>query len=293
MDDVLVVIRKNQERTSDVCRAIIEQQVPESQICIVTEKPFYKAVEKTLKSGGFSNRWLIAVDADVLLLPDAISRMCEEASRIKKDFFFYQGAVLDKFFMGYRPAGPHLYNCEHIQRSLELKNGFEQDPRPETFIRSKMKKEGFAYVQDQTVFGIHDFEQYYSDVYKKVFRHAQKHASHRKKIETLFNKFCDVDIDFAVAKLAINEATTNGVDVLLPDQDLDNMARKAIDRLDLSEKISFRPEDNNVATTAADVKANYFTLLGIDEQFLSQQRYFGRFNPYVHRLLKRLPFKFV
>lgn len=290
MDDVVVVIRKNEERTSQVCQQIVAQQVPEKQIHIISEKPFHRAVEETLKAGIHSGRWLIAVDADVLLFPETIAQMVSRANAIKKDFFFYQGAILDKFFLGYRPAGPHLYNCKHMLRALEHKAGFENDMRPESFVRSRMVKEGLAFVQDKTVFGLHDFEQSYSDIYKKIFKHSLKHGMYMKKLSPLFKRFSELDPDFAVALIAIEDAEKYHIEKPPSEQNLDIHAKEALRKLNLIEKSPFKPKGSNSETIASDTKMQYLNALGINEHFLRKQRYFPRFKPYVQSLLDKMPF---
>lgn len=290
MNDVVVVIRKNNERTYEVCRMIIEQRVPENQIYTIEEKPFYRAVEETLKMGIHSSQWLIAVDADVLLFPETISQMVSKANAIKKDFFFYQGAVLDKFFFGYRPAGPHLYNCKHIPRALELKAGFENDLRPESFVRSRMEKDGYRFVQEEVDFGLHDFEQSYSDIYKKIFRHAVKHDRYMKKLAPLYKRFCELDYDFAIACVAIEDSVKYQGENSPSEQELNIRIKEVLQRLGLVEKGPLNLKKISSENVASDVKIQYLNSLNINENFLKKQRYFRRLKSFTQHLLNQLPY---
>lgn len=287
MNDVIVVIRSIGERTTDVCRKIIEDQVPIDNIYNINERPFSEAVKKTLEVGVKSGKWLIAVDADVLLYPDTISRMVEKAKTRKKPFFFYQGAILDKFFFGYRPAGPHLYNCQYMFEALELKSGFENDLRPESFIRDKMEKEGFSFVQDRSIFGLHDFQQSYSGIYKKMFSHALKHKEFMINLKKLFNSFIKLDQDFAVAIAGLKAAESFDGKRKPSEDDLNMMAKEAVTRLGLVEKSEFELATNNTGTVAKEVKEDYLNSLQINERFLAKQRYFPRYQHYIDRLLNQ------
>lgn len=285
------MIRSISERTSEVCQKIVEAQVPIENVYIINEKPFSEAVKKTLEIGAKHGKWLIAVDADVLLFSDSIAQMVERAESFNQDFFFYQGAVLDKFFLGYRPAGPHLYNCRHLTRSLELRKGFENDMRPESYIRSRMVEKGYAYIQDKTVYGLHNFEQSYIDFYKKTHRAFFKDEYFMKKLLRLFKKFNKADLDFAIAEKSILDTLEYKIQKPLHEDELNVMAMKAMGTLNLEEKSKLPVTTVGEGDFSLGLKEQFLEVLDMDENFLAKQRYFPRLNTGISRLFKKLLFK--
>jgi hypothetical protein len=174
-DDVKVVVRSVGERTERACRDILVRQVPEENIVIIHEVPFSEAVRKTFSIGIQENlMWTLAVDADVLLTPNAVDSMIKTAKQKPEHTFVYQGCVLDKLFKDIRPGGPHLYRTALLPRAV----GFisDNDLRPESHSYAKMAEIGFHFYQEPEIYGLHDYEQHTSDIYRKSFLHAKKHS---------------------------------------------------------------------------------------------------------------------
>lgn len=179
IDDVTIVIRAAGERTEASCRAILEAQVAAENVIVIHEKPFRKAVEKNFILGIERNKkWTLAVDADVLLCHDAVVRMINNAARLDDNLYVYHGYVLDKLFATYRHGGPHLYRTDKLPQALEhIKRYDAKVIRPESDVYRAMAKSGYLVTVDKLILGIHDYEQYYSDLFRKSFFHAIKHDS--------------------------------------------------------------------------------------------------------------------
>lgn len=199
-NNVTVVIRSVGERTEDLCREIIGTQIAHQNIFLVREKPFARAVQKTFQIGIDANRtWTMAVDADTLLLPGVLQYVCEYAETQAANLFKAQGLVIDKFLSGPRLAGNHLYRTALLPRALHYIPDSVENIRPETFILKKMIQQGVTVMQADMVFGFHDFEQYYRDIFRKNFLQAKKHARKAKLIKTQWEQLAHSDCDYAIA----------------------------------------------------------------------------------------------
>lgn len=176
--NVAVIIRSVGERTEALCRHLVEQQVPPQHVVVIHERPFSKAVQRSFEIGlDYGLDWTLCVDADVLLREDGIQTLVEAASKLPETTFTFSGCVVDKLLGHSRPGGGHLYRTQHCQSALAFIEESDRQIRPERYIKGQMKEAGFPYVVNkQLVAGVHDFEQYYTDIYRKCFVHAHKHS---------------------------------------------------------------------------------------------------------------------
>jgi hypothetical protein len=199
-NNITVVIRSVGERTEDLCREIIGAQIAQQNIFLVREKPFARAVQRTFQTGiEQGRRWTLAVDADTLLLPGVIQYLCEYAETQGANLFKAQGLIIDKFLSSPRPAGPHLYCTAHLPAALHYIPECVEDIRPETYILKKMKEQGFSVMKADIVIGFHDFEQYYCDIFRKIFLHSKKHTRDLQLLKTQWAQLAHNDYDYAIA----------------------------------------------------------------------------------------------
>ena len=175
--DVTVVIRASGERTEELCKYIVEKQVPKDQVFLINEKPFWKAVQRTFEIGIEDGRkWTLAVDADVLLKEGAVSEMVEQASLEGEGLYIYQGYVEDYVFGEPREGGPHLYSTAWLQSALGVLESNGESLRPESDTYHVLSQRNGAIMKvDDRVFGFHDFFQYKFDLMRKAHIHAIKH----------------------------------------------------------------------------------------------------------------------
>ena len=253
MNDVLVVVRSIGELTEQLCCSIIVEQVGKDNIVIIHEKPFVEAVRKTFELGIASQKkWTLAIDADILIRKNAIKDLIEWAENQEDYFFEFQGRVVDKFFCGPRQGGPHLYRTKYFRKALEFLPKDKNALRPESFTYDKMAEVGFHYYHYNEIYGIHDYFQFYKDIYRKAFLHAHKHGKnvgyfirqwakykeddYRIALKGLidglsFNKKVEVNVDF------FKEFIDKNLDGLIEKQFIANDARDNIDRIIESWKI--------------------------------------------------------
>lgn len=187
MDNITVIIRSSGERTVDCCYEIACNQVGFDNVYKINEVPFSKAVKKTFEIGLEKNKeWTLAIDADIILAENAIQNMIQSASKIGDKLYIYQGYVIDQIFGTAREGGPHLYKTAHLSDAIDALKRTENTMRPEseTYKILANEKSAIKYV-DNVIYGIHDFEQYLEDYYRKAFFHAKKHDNSEYSVQFL------------------------------------------------------------------------------------------------------------
>lgn len=201
IDDFIVIIRSVGERTTDLCFSLVESQFPKEDIYVISNtKPFSMALRKSyelaLNSG---KKWMIAIDADVLLFSDSINRIIRKMEHVPDSLFFYEGLILDKISMQYRPAGQHVYRIKYLKEALFCLPEDGKELRAETYTRNRMIDNGYLFIREAEIYGLHDFEQFYFDIYRTCFLHSQKHSKLIEEFAKRWIRFSENDKDFLVA----------------------------------------------------------------------------------------------
>ena len=175
-DSVLVVVRSSGERTADLCVDRLVGLFSPASIFKVQTSPFSRAIIESLKIGMASNKeWLLCIDADVLVSVVGIKKLLLNIPRADANVFEIQGLVLDKFLPVVRPAGNHLFRREYAEKAIDAIPAEGTSLRPESDMLNRMSDAGFPWIQCDAIVGLHDYEQYRQDIYRKCFLHAQKH----------------------------------------------------------------------------------------------------------------------
>lgn len=255
--DVTIVIRSVGERTETACRALAARQVPAANIVSVSNAPFTATLADSYRAGiEAGRRWTLCLDADVLLAPGAVDRLVEAASRMDDRVCEIQGLALDKFLGIRRPVGNHLYRTSLLGRALELIPPEGSAIRPELHTLSRMAESGYRWLEVPLLLGIHDFEQYDRDIFRKCYVYSRKFAAELPKLIEFWRARAPQDSDFhvALAGLAagIVERRDVEVDVRLDTGFGEWMARQSrtekpplapseIDALDVEQTIANRP----------------------------------------------------
>lgn len=203
--DATVVVRECGERTADACISLLRALFPNQTIHRVSGRPFSVTLRRSLEKGLQEGRgWLLCIDADVLVLPE-LADFIAEMSRMPDDVFVGQALVVDKLLPSRRPAGNHLYRTELIPAALPLiPDGYVL--RPETEMIQAMRAKGLPFHQSRRIIGLHDFEQYYLDIYSKAFLHSKKHGNLMHLTEPVWQHLSQNDIDFRIALIALGDA---------------------------------------------------------------------------------------
>ena len=197
---VTVVIRSAGERTEAVCHDLLAQQVPEENIVAVSNAPFSATLADSYRAGierGLP--WTLCIDADVLVGPGVVWQLLEAAAKADDAVCELQGLVLDKFFGVRRPAGNHLYRTSLLSKALALIPPEGKDIRPEHHTLNKMMGAGHPWVETPLVVGLHDFEQYYRDIFRKCYVHACKFDTLMHLLVEYWRRMARQDDDYRVA----------------------------------------------------------------------------------------------
>ena len=196
--DLTVVVRSVGERTQNVCWKLIAEQVPEENIVIINEQPFTAAIAKTFEVGLEKKKpWTLCIDADVMLREGAIVELLAMTQHLDDKVFEIQGNVLCKFYGGSRQAGNHLYRTSLLAKALQCIPS-NNVLRPETATILQMNSLGFPWIRKEMIVGLHDYEQYYIDIYRKAFIFAHKHR-YISIIEPMWHRLAHSDMDYQVA----------------------------------------------------------------------------------------------
>jgi hypothetical protein len=108
--------------------------------------------------------------------------------------------------------------------------------RPEYATLQRMEKLGFPSRQIALVVGVHDYEQYYGDIYRKAFVHANKHAWLLPELVARWKQLAPQDDDFRIALRALYDGLMT-LDAVKIDADAHRWsAESALQEIGLREK---------------------------------------------------------
>jgi hypothetical protein len=235
-DQLVVVIRSVGERTEQLCKSLMTKAIDENQIHVIREVPFEESLRESFRIGQKSgSKWLLVVDADLLILPHSVGEILQEAEEQPSSVFHIQGFIYDKLFVEYRKAGPRIFRTRDLGRAIELIPDDGTEHRPESHTIQRMQSEGYVSVSSDLLFGVHDFEQFYRDVYRKCVVHAFKHKS---DIDKLIHKWIlnIDDNDYQIALAACLDAYTRYETVSIDKRLFEENGRLMLERVGLAEK---------------------------------------------------------
>jgi hypothetical protein len=205
IENVTVVIRSCGERTTGACRALVETIFSPECVHAIQERPFALAVRRTFELGLDAARpWTLAIDADILVRPDALRAFVARADAAPPRCFELQGRILDLPFGGPRPAGPHLFRTALLDRARAHAAEGEARLRPEGHVIEQMAAEGFPFLEGDSVLGLHDYEQQHTDLFRKAAVHAHKHRDPMRILEPMWRRLARKDPDFRALRLGLD-----------------------------------------------------------------------------------------
>lgn len=213
-DNVVVIIRTVGERTSSWCRRLVQMELPGAPVYTVSERPFSKTLRRSYEVGLRTGAaWTLCIDGDLLVAQGALTALlCTAHSPSNRHVFEIQGLVVDKLFGVRRPAGNHLYRTALLARAVDLIPAENTSLRPESDTILAMARRGYPWIQLEQVVGIHDYEQYYRDIYMKVYLQARKFRRFKDTVLERWNNALG-DRDFEVAQRAWTDSEAMKDDV--------------------------------------------------------------------------------
>ena len=184
--NITVVIRATEERTLEVCKALVEAQVGSENVIVIKVSPFHEAVKRTFEIGmERQTDWTVAIDADVLPFAGAFAKGLQRAGTLGDKLYSYHARVRDKVFEKYRVGGIHFFNTKLLPEALLALASFKDNVRPESRTYMKMAEWGYITCVDDYVIGLHDYEQSHRDYFRKGYFHSKKHGGSNDTIGLL------------------------------------------------------------------------------------------------------------
>jgi hypothetical protein len=226
-----IIIRSCGERTEKKCVELAER---EGNVFLIKEMPFGESIRKTYELAlTFSDKWICVVDADVQLFPGMLQKGIDELNRIGGNVFCLDGKTDDKIFMYARRAGIHIYKRSLLKKAMQFIDN--NHIKPETNIRRKMAELGHKTYTSRIIFGKHDYDQFYVDLWRKAVCQTQKLARKTKGMPQKWAKLAKKDKDYLVIFYGHIYGKKYCKNIVI-DKRINFDARKQIKKLGLKEK---------------------------------------------------------
>ena len=207
INDIAVIIRSSGERTEELCRYEIEQQVNPDNVVVIHEKPFSKALYRGFEIGiDYGLPWSLYVDADLLVQAGAIRTLSDRLEEYPADILGGHGCILDKMYGKVKNAGPHLYRTSLLKETIKYVLDANTSLRPETYAKDGMAYHGHNWIQLPDMIAIHDYEQFYGDIYRTMIVRAHKSQDTVKHLLNRADKLSKKDKDFLICAMALRIA---------------------------------------------------------------------------------------
>jgi hypothetical protein len=170
-----VLVRAAEERTADFCRKILDLQLAPALTQVVSLVPSAATLEACFALGrSAGKKWTICVDADILLFEGALSAAVDEAETLPDRSLGLGGLLHDRFYGGPKSRGFYIYRTEWLSLLLDAFASTRSNLRPEADAKTILNARGHAWAGSSVVFGLHDFGQYYRDIFRKMATRAQR-----------------------------------------------------------------------------------------------------------------------
>lgn len=234
--DFVVAIRTSGERTFKLCDHLVQCLIGNQKVYVINSIPFETTLRKCYEIGVKSDaKWMITLDADVLLMPQAINTLLHAAENMPTHYVQLEGRVFDKILGTYRQAGHRIYRTSLLSKALDFIPQSGTQIRPEYYTLQQLGQQGHPSRRIGAVLGLHDYEQYFADLYRKALVHAVKHRNH---LPHLINRCANLqsDNDFKVILKGIFDGLTLQQNISIDRDKYTQLAALALTSLGLSEK---------------------------------------------------------
>lgn len=232
MKDLFVVLRSANERSVPLARMALERE--KASYVQIEEYPFSAALKKMFSIAKDNPaKYLLALDADVILHEGALTKIIQEADK-RSHFFFLDFFVMDKF-RGKCCSGCHLYVNHYSNDLLNYLN--DDATRPENqLVLNFSTTHQIKMLKSPLVVGLHDYEQYYRDLYAKYLRRALRRRDEAEMlihvIEARKKYFPKDDRDFDVVLKGLHDGIKGNIPASFDARNYKNIE----DLMPLSEK---------------------------------------------------------
>jgi hypothetical protein len=201
-EEVSIVVRHVNERSLDACVKQLKFAFPDSPIRLVSAVPFDSCLKLAFEASLEMRRpWSLHVDADMLCLARPLYSLVEYAKRQRENTFSFGCMVYDRIFLESRYCGLSLYRTKFLEYAKNMIAPAGQTGRPETFVKRLMARAGFPVICTDILVGLHDYEQYYRHIFRKVLLQKSKFSKYNEVIK----KWSGLkDADYLTAAIAVN-----------------------------------------------------------------------------------------
>ncbi|MGB7396138.1 MAG: hypothetical protein WA913_17280 [Pricia sp.] len=253
--DFIWLIRSAGERTAQHCLHLVQDIAPEHEVHFIEEEPFNQALVKGFGIAEASSaKWMVCIDADVLLYRKGILELLEVARRAEEDVCYVQGLTIDRFIPIIRSAGNGIYRTSVASQAKSLVPRGDSSNRPETTTMQGLLAAGYKMYRTNIVVGIHDYGQYYRDIYRKVFLHTHKHKNVIGEVGRYWESLQNENLDFKVARAAMKISSTYSQNIPVSKSFKQQEAQKALFFMDLTEKEALATSEFNQEDIASIVQ---------------------------------------
>lgn len=228
-----IIIRASGERTEKRCIELARNQ---GTVHVIRAHPFGESIRQTYKKAiELKQEFIPVIDADVLLLPRVLSRAILYMNKCQRNVFCLDGKTKDKIMMKTRRAGIHIYRTSLLPMALKYVE--DGKTKPESHVRKMMSAQGYKTVVGHIVFGYHDYEQWYIDLWRKSVCQSHKLAGmiRNSGIRHKWHKMAKIDNDYRVI-LAAHAHGNNIRGKIIVDARIDYGAAAMLKKLGIKEK---------------------------------------------------------
>ncbi len=201
--DVKPVIRSCGERTVDSVKSLLCKVFNEGDVSVICEVPFEKALQAGYEEGRDSGkRWTLFIDADVLPSPSKLKAFLSFCQQQDEECLVVNPYILDKFLCMPR-TGTYVYQSKYLSQALEYIPPAGTSNRPESgvVLKKLLEKDGLHKKRYDNIYALHDYQQFYKDIFRTCFTHAHKHGMLVNLLLPYWQKLSVFDRDYSVAIL--------------------------------------------------------------------------------------------
>ena len=169
------------------------------KVHLIKNLKFHEAVDRCFELAiEDKSKWLITLDADLVIKPDFISIFLSVANSMKSKEIEAHAMTIDRLFMKYRSAGNRLYRVSSLTLLRELLNRTKKNIRPEGAMLREATKLGYKIKPIKNVVALHDFFQFSRDLFRKGYLSSFKHISHSSELLSTWRELGESSLDFKV-----------------------------------------------------------------------------------------------
>ncbi|HEY4377058.1 MAG TPA: hypothetical protein VGM93_07855 [Acidimicrobiales bacterium] len=153
------------------------QELPVDTVTTVSESPLSRSLRTSFEMAIDADaEWLLICDADVVPVGDGLRRVLRQATEMPSHYLQMSPRVQDLTFRAPLTRGVRVYRVSLLPVALEVLASGTHERRPESGLINDLVAVGHPSGLSHVVVGLHDFEQWHRDLYRKGYFFAHKHV---------------------------------------------------------------------------------------------------------------------